>query len=193
MALLLQIVLIFTIGSSQFASGIDYDRCILNSMINLIYFDTCGNFKGIGEYENTQLLFEYRNTFELSTISFKVSDLVNKTNNSHCISLPSSIIKLYRVGNVNCKKTIAYVFSGGGWRPDPIFELDDSTYGSDITVSHEYTQSVWINIHIPYDTLPLIYQRNITVSIHYSSDLTRMEYYCANYTKFPISECICFQ
>jgi len=98
-----------------------------------------------GEYENTQILLT-TNSSSAVNISFTISSLVNSTLS---YDIPSSMLTVFQVGHVNCSETTRYPGSGGGWRPDPLFELTDDMYGTNIVMVSNYSQTLWVTVQIP--------------------------------------------
>ena len=114
------------------------------------------------ETETRQLLIDTRGwgpkynltkRFDISYTNFTLPDPSNER--------AGIITKWWQVGYVYCRETIAYPGSGGGWRPDPLFE--PSSDG--LFLESEITQSIWLSFTIPTYTTAGTYRSILSIII----------------------------
>jgi hypothetical protein len=80
--------------------------------------------------------------------------------------IPTTAFRLSLVGHVNCSHTTRYSPSGGGWHPDPLFPVADS---SEVTVQGNVTNSLFVRVDIPRSAPSGTYEGAWEVSIGGSS------------------------
>ena len=98
-----------------------------------------------GEIETRQLLVDTRGWGP----QYNLTKRLNISFTSFTLPIENStadiVTKWWQVGYVYCHKNKLYLDSGGGWRPDPLFEpsIDGLLLESDIT------QPIWLSFTIP--------------------------------------------
>ena len=139
------------IATSQSSSSLQQavEFCILPATVHIPYNATCDQFSNIsrsninwamsqGEYENVQLLIYFPPATTAPSpvnMTYQFSNL-SSADGTHSFSPQLSV---YQVGHVFCNATTRYGGSGGGWRPDPLFEISStSVYSSNIPLSTPY-------------------------------------------------------
>ena len=147
--------------------------CVLPSTVHVRQNETCLSFVNLadtkllihamrGEEENRQLLLDTRGWGSKENLTNSVSltfDTFKSSSGALVTSNP--LTKWWQVGYVYCKTSFRYEESGGGWRPDPLFEPE----GNEVYLESEVTQPLWVSVKVPRDLEAGTYTSVVMVKI----------------------------
>ncbi len=148
----------YGIGIETNLTKLRRDKPFTGDICNKVEISACGN-----EYEGFQLVilpFEK----DLTNISVKVTDLINKQKNSR---INSENIEINAVDYVETKIP-TYEVEYVGWWPDPLVPME-KPYFSDVKADH-LLQPIWINVYVPANTPHGKYEGELTVSFSNAQD-----------------------
>lgn len=150
--------------------------CVLPSTVHVLQNQSCSSFADLaaldvdiaamkGETENRQIIVKLNNISGNAYSEIYFKPLVHQTLPSFVISNTSW--QYWQVCYVNCKETIRYEGSGGGWRPDPL--LDPPEDG--VALMEGMSQPLWIGLNVPRNVPAGLYtgQIEIVVSVNEES------------------------
>ncbi|KAK8812368.1 hypothetical protein WA158_007602 [Blastocystis sp. Blastoise] len=107
-----------------------------------------------GEDEHSQLLIEPETGFA----KLEFNDLYKADGSV----FSSKFMEYKQVGFVFCEYNERVPYSGGGWLADPLLDIR----GDNIPLSKEYSQTLYVYIHVPREISAGIYKGNVTLTIN---------------------------